>query len=89
MFNRVCIGFLAAIICAAVYIDDLTLVFGMIAAFSETMLNFVFPGTFFIIGLSKIKRDSPLKIGALLFTMVGFSYFFVSNTYNVKKFLRM
>ena len=71
------------------YIDDLTLVFGIIAAFSETMFDFVFPGTFFMIGLYKIKRDSPLKIGALLFTMVGFSYFLVSNTFNVKKFLRM
>ena len=80
---------MSSIVLAAVYIDDLTLVFGMIAAFSETMLNFVFPGTFFIVGLSSSKRNTPARLGAMLFTMVGFTYFFVSNSFNIKKFLRM
>ena len=50
-YYSVCFGFLLAIITSAILIDDLTFVFGMIAAFSESMLNFVFPGLFYIIGM--------------------------------------
>jgi uncharacterized membrane protein YidH (DUF202 family) len=46
----VCFGFLSAIIISAILINDLTIVFGMIAACSESLLNFVFPGLFFLMG---------------------------------------
>ena len=42
--------FISLIVTMAIIIDDLTVIFGMIAAFSESMLNFVFPGSFFLIG---------------------------------------
>ena len=41
---------MVAVVIASIYIDDLTVVFGIIAAFSESILNFVFPGLFFLIG---------------------------------------
>jgi len=89
-YYGVCFGFLAAVVGAALALDDLSLIFGMIAAFSESMLNFVLPGLFFLTGLSYIGVSKPiLKIAASLFTLLGFTYFVVSNYFNVVKFLRM
>ena len=51
----VCIVFTCLIVGMSILIDDLTIIFGVIAAFSETMLNFVFPGLFFIIGRRMTK----------------------------------
>lgn len=75
--------FLLAIITSAIVIDDLTIVFGMIAAFSESMLNFVFPGLFFIIGAKSRKKSVIGFIG------IGLIYFTVSNYYNLKKVSRI
>ena len=55
-YYAVTISYLLAIVVAAVYIDDLTLVFGFIAAFSESMFNFVFPGLFFLSGYNYLTR---------------------------------
>ena len=49
-YYMVCVVYISLIVISAIFIDDLTLVFGLIGAFSETMLNFVFPGLFFLIG---------------------------------------
>lgn len=48
------------IVLAALVIDDLSLIFGLIAAFSESMLNFILPGLFFLSGLATLEiNDVP------------------------------
>jgi hypothetical protein len=81
-YYSVCFTFLLAIIISAILIDDLTVIFGMIAACSESLLNFVFPGLFFIIGA---KNPKPTVIG---FVGLGLIYFMVSNYYNLIKVYR-
>jgi len=78
--------FLGCIITAALCINDLSLIFGMIAAFSESMLNFILPGLFFLSGLNFLEIDSfPKKMMSSLFTFLGLAYFVISNKYNYDK----
>ena len=78
-YYSVCFLFLSSIIASAILIDDLTIVFGMIAAWSESLLNFVFPGLFFTIGAKKLMPSVGSFIG------LGMLYFLVSNYYNLMK----
>jgi hypothetical protein len=84
-------AFLFAICAAALSLDDLSLIFGMIAAFSESMLNFVLPGLFYMTGLAFIgDNDRPIaKLAASLFTFIGLAYFVISNYFNYVKFMRV
>ena len=78
--------FLGCICAAALSINDLSLIFGMIAAFSESMLNFILPGLFFLSGLHILEIDSfPKKMISRLFTFLGLAYFVISNYYNYIK----
>jgi amino acid permease len=52
-YTLVCVSFGFSAILSSIFIDDLTLVFGFIAAFSETMLNFVFPGLVYFYAVKK------------------------------------
>ena len=80
--------FLGCIIAAALSINDLSLIFGMIAAFSESMLNFILPGLFFLSGLHFLEIDSfPKKMISSLFTFLGLAYFVISNYYNYVKIM--
>lgn len=83
--------FLTCIVLAALSLDDLSLIFGMIAAFSESMLNFVLPGLFFLTGLAYVGEDhrTGLKLCASLFTFLGLAYFSISNYFNFIKFTRV
>lgn len=81
-YITVCFIFGTCAIIASIMIDDLTLVFGFIAAFSETMLNFVFPGLFYFIGMKK------KSVSAILFVGVGAVYFSLSNYFNYIKLMR-
>ena len=73
---------------AALVINDLSLIFGMIAAFSESMLNFILPGLFFYSGLIELEIVSfPKKIGCSIFVFVGLTYFVQSNYYNYLKIM--
>ena len=78
-YYSVCFLFLSSIIVSAILINDLTIVFGMIAACSESLLNFVFPGLFFTIGAKKLMSSVGSFIG------LGMLYFLVSNYYNLMK----
>jgi len=60
-YYAVCVVYIGLIMLCAIFIDDLTLVFGLIGAFSETMLNFVFPGFFFLIGSALVLKGSHNK----------------------------
>ena len=93
------------IVSMAILIDDLTVIFGMIAAFSESMLNFVFPGSFFLIGSHlaykyssgdfKKGKEIPEKASVTKrtivqgFILMGLCYFSLSNYYNFKKLTRI
>ena len=58
----------------------------MIAAFSESMLNFILPGLFFLNGLMYVGIDNVChKTTASLFTFLGLTYFVTSNYFNYKK----
>ena len=48
LYLRVCFAFLAGVVAGACSIDDLSFVIGIIAAWNESMLNFLFPGLFFL-----------------------------------------
>ena len=68
-------------------ISDLTFIFGIIAAFTESTINFVIPGALFIYS-AKIagKRNTIIEtIWALLYIVMGVSYFFISNYFNYLK----
>lgn len=85
-YYSVVFGFLAAIVAAAFVINDLSLIFGLIAAFSESMLNFILPGLFFLNGLMYLGVDSPpKKMAASLFVFLGLAYFVYSNYFNLVK----
>lgn len=89
-YYGVCFTFLGATVGAALILEDLSLVFGMIAAFSESMLNFVLPGLFFLSALNSVGANKVcLKLAATLFTCIGLAYFVVSNYFNFVKFMRM
>lgn len=91
--------FLGQIIIASL-VDDLTLVnlfltliqiFGIIGAFSESTISFVFPGLFFLIAAHKKGRrllpfQKVMGYGILTF---GFVYFSISNYFNVLKILNI
>ena len=74
----------------AVFIDDLTLVFGFISAFAEASVSFIFPGLFYFISVRKTHKKVPktLLIGSLAFSFFGIAYFFVSNYFNFIKLVR-
>jgi len=54
----VCGGYITLIVISAIFITDLTLIFGLIGAFSETLLNFIFPSLFFLIGNKLVNKQS-------------------------------
>ena len=93
----VCFTSLVGIIIAAIAVDDLSFVFGMIAACSESLLNFVLPGSFFLSACSFVYGDNPksmplkiilVRFLAAIFTLTGVTYFVVSNYFNYIKFKR-
>ena len=78
-FYVVSLIYMFLVIISALIIDDLTLIFGMIAACSESTLNFVFPGLIYL--LAKPYLRAP----AVIFVMIGATYFIISNYFNVIK----
>tara|TARA_B110000285_G_C14670491_1_gene400101 strand:- start:80 stop:328 length:249 start_codon:yes stop_codon:yes gene_type:complete len=71
----------------ACIIDDLGFVFGVMAAFSETLLDNVLPGIIFILGVRHVKQKRCCAtFCAFVFALVGFLYFLLANYWNVIKF---
>jgi hypothetical protein len=70
-------------------ISDLTFIFGIIAAFTESVINFIIPGLLYIKSAERagIKKPMYKKVGAVLFAMIGVSYFFISNYFNLQKII--
>ena len=55
LFLGVSLLFLILVVVTSIIVDDLSLVFGLIGSWNESMLNFLFPGLFF---LSAVKYSS-------------------------------
>ena len=79
---------LLVLITSACFIDDLSLIFGIIAGCSESMMDYVFPGLFFICSMKYVnKKNWKLKALVVLFILIGISIFLVSNYLNVRKLI--
>jgi len=74
----------------AVLIDDITLIFGFFAAISESTINFILPGLFYIISfrVAKKKPNFWALIGSQIYVVVGVFLFFFANYNNVMKILK-
>ena len=71
----------------ACIIDDLSFVFGVMAAFSEALLDNILPGIIFIRAVKHVKhKRCCANFIAFLFAFVGFLYFLLTNYWNVVKF---
>ena len=84
---------------SASMIEDLTLVFGVMAGVSECIIIFILPTTFFFIALGIQKKRGQLvgkeevslckKVGVAAFFITGIVYFLLSNYYNIVKIDRI
>jgi hypothetical protein len=81
--------FTLELICA-ILIDDVTIIFGFFAAFSESMLTFFIPALFYLISCKKanVKPNFFIKMGAYLFLVLGVTLFVVANYHNIMKFYK-
>lgn len=50
---------LFSIALTSLYVTDLTLVFGIIGAFGESLVNFILPGAFLLATAKKLHRMDP------------------------------
>jgi len=95
----VCFFNLVGSACAAVVIDDLTLVFGVISGVSECLIIFILPAIFYL-KADKITKEKAAKkgkeyagasvatkSGVYLFGFLGVCYFCMSNYFNFKKIM--
>ena len=71
----------------ALLIDDITIIFGFFAAISESTINFIMPGLFYLIS-HKVVRKRPTFIGVVgsyLYVVIGIGLFFFANYNNYLK----
>ena len=62
----------------ASYIDDLTLLFGIISSFSECFMNLIAPGGVLLLG-AWAKLSYKMRVSTVLFVAFGFFQFCASN----------
>jgi hypothetical protein len=68
-------------------IDDITIVFGFFAAFSDSMVNFILPGLFYLQSCKIIGKrpDTTLRILSYIYIMIGTALFFIANYNTILK----
>ena len=73
----------------AVLIDDITILFGFFAAISESMVNFILPGLFYICSckVARIKPDPLWQAIASIYVVMGSSIFVMANANNIIKIM--
>lgn len=84
---------LIGIAAVALYVKDLTLVFGVIGAFGESLVNFILPGAFLLVTAYKLwdldppnRREYGLQmLAGSIVTGFGIFYFIVSNINTYRK----
>ena len=90
LYYTACTLYIIGIIVCAVFIDDLTLIFGFLGAVSETTLNFIFPGLFFLYAARNMTIvQCKFKMCAYMSVTGGSLFFLISNSFNVLKTLRI
>ena len=91
--SSVVLGLLIAIAGVALYVTDLTLVFGVVGAFGEALVNFILPGGFLVATARQLwhldpqNRDEYARqiLAGSIVCAFGTFYFFVSNYNTYKK----
>lgn len=86
----IAIGLYILCVVLSCVIDDLTFIFGVIAAFTECTLSYILPGAFYTACLlMNPKLGGNLRYvkmaGCMLFSTFGIGYFCVSNYFNYLK----
>jgi len=68
----------------AILIDDITIIFGFFAAISESTVNFILPGLFYLISTRLAgKKWNPLTaFGSVIYVIFGVFLFFFANYNN-------
>ena len=104
VYLSTCLSYLFLIALAAILIDDLTLVFGIIAGFAECTTVFILPSLFYLIARAKeqkkfetddkhtgekIKGGSCVTIFLVyVYLAMGIAYFIISNYYTFAKIFK-
>jgi hypothetical protein len=71
-------------------VDDLRIIFGIVGAFSEAIINFILPGIFLMMTEYKLKeRNVPLIVLGFAIAAFGIIYFMMSNYYTFMKIINM
>jgi len=69
--------------------DDLSIVFGLTSGCYETMMDYIFPGLFFLSAVSYGDLRRPMgKLLAYIFVAIGVGFAIFANYYNVSKIIR-
>jgi len=71
----------------ALLIDDITIIFGFFAAISESTINFILPGLFYIISHRVVRKRPNFfgLIGSYIYVLIGVALFFFANYNNYLK----
>lgn len=71
----------------ALLIDDITIIFGFFAAISESTINFILPGLFYLISHKLVRRRPSIAgvVGSYLYVGIGIGLFFFANYNNYLK----
>ena len=83
------IGLYTLELIGAIYIDDLTIIFGFVAAIAESMLTFIVPALFYLLSC-KVANNRPnplLKMLSVLYVVLGLTLFVFASYHNLRKFV--
>lgn len=85
-YNTVVVCYALLVAIAAIKCDDLTLIFGMFGALSETFLDFIFPCILFFTAIHHSKTfRTNMRIPVLLLGLAGVGYVILGNYLNYLK----
>lgn len=88
-YYSVCYLWLICVVTGAIIFDDLSIVFGLTSGCYETMMDYIFPGLFFLSAVSFGDLRRPFgKILAYIFVAIGVGFAIFANYYNISKIIR-
>ena len=99
LYYLVCFTYLVIMALSAIFIDDLTLIFGIIAGLAECTTVFILPSILYLVACVQedrkhllMKRQRPKKGGNMfirvcvcIYMALGLIYFSISNYYLMLK----
>ena len=88
LYYSLCIGVFTILIVIGIFITDITIIFGFLGAFVESLFNFFLPAVFYLRSnqIKQKKPDPVLRVISYLFILFGVALFLVANYNNVRKF---